>query len=165
MNDRIRKRAIWSWIFTTAALLVATVAGGQETPPDSEKAKQIAALVNKAASLINAKGKAAFPEFHKQGSEWRIGDTYLFANDMNGIQILNAGFPNLEGTDGGSTKDVTGKPIFPEFKKTVAAKGEGWVSYMWPKPGQTQPSRKWSFVKAVKVDGKPAILGAGFYPE
>ena len=35
---------------------------------------------------------------------------------------------------------------------------------MWPKPGQTQPSQKWSYVKGVQVDGTPAIIGAGFYP-
>ena len=84
---------------TVLALFLASAASAQQAPPDSAKARQIQALVKKAASLINAKGKGAFPEFHKEGSEWRTGETYLFANDMDGMQILNAGFPEREGTD------------------------------------------------------------------
>ncbi|HVO45894.1 MAG TPA: cache domain-containing protein [Steroidobacteraceae bacterium] len=138
----------------------------QGSPPDSAKAKEIAALVEKAAALINAKGKAALPEFRKSGSEWRSGDTYLFGNHMNGMQFLNAGFPEREGTDGGKTKDANGKVIFQEFIRVVQSdKGAGWASYMWPKPGQTQPSQKWSYVKTVHLDGAPAIIGAGFYPQ
>ena len=37
--------------------------------------------------------------------------------------------------------------------------------YMFPKPGQSQPLQKWTYVKAVNVDGTPAFVGAGFYPQ
>jgi hypothetical protein len=37
--------------------------------------------------------------------------------------------------------------------------------YMFPKPGEIKPSQKWSYVKAVNIDGTPGIIGAGFYPE
>jgi hypothetical protein len=40
-----------------------------------------------------------------------------------------------------------------------------WVAYMFPKPGQSQPSQKWSYVKAITMDGTPGLIGAGFYPE
>jgi cytochrome c len=36
---------------------------------------------------------------------------------------------------------------------------------MFPKPGQTEPSGKWGYVKAVNIDGVPGFVGAGFYPE
>ena len=45
------------------------------------------------------------------------------------------------------------------------SKGSGWVDYMFPKPGQTQPFLKWSYVKAVKINGTTGLIGAGFYPE
>ena len=61
--------------------------------------KQIAALVDKAAALVESKGKSAFPEFRKDGSEWRSDDTYLFVHDMKGIALFSVGFPKLEGTD------------------------------------------------------------------
>jgi methyl-accepting chemotaxis protein len=136
----------------------------QQSPPESEKAKQIVALVDKAAALVDSKGKSAFPEFRKTGSEWWIGDTYLFAGDMKGMSVFNAAFPKLEGTDIGGLKDSNGKLIGVELMKAAESKGAGWVNYMWPKPGQSQSSQKWSYVKAVKIDGTPGYVGAGFYP-
>jgi signal transduction histidine kinase len=111
-----------------------------------------------------SKGKSVFPEFRKTGSEWRRGDIYLFAVSMKGMELLNAGFPKLEGTDVTGLKDSNGKLINVELMKTAQSKGSGWVDYMWPKPGQDQPSQKWSYVKAVKIDGEPGLVGAGFYP-
>jgi cytochrome c len=52
-----------------------------------------------------------------------------------------------------------------EFLKKVQASGAGWVDYMFPKPGQTQPSHKWSYVKGFKVDGMTGLIGAGFFAE
>ncbi len=51
--------------------------------PQSEKAKQIVALVNGAAALIESKGKDAFPAFKKKDSKWYKGKTYVFVDDMN----------------------------------------------------------------------------------
>jgi cytochrome c len=36
---------------------------------------------------------------------------------------------------------------------------------MFPKPGQTEPSEKWAYVKKVSFDGTPGLIAAGFYPE
>ena len=47
----------------------------------------------------------------------------------------------------------------------VKAKGEGWVGYMYTRPGHTEPTQKWSFVKGVRIDGKLGLVGAGFYPK
>jgi cytochrome c len=137
----------------------------QQAPPESEKAKQIVALVDKAAKETDSKGRAAFPEFRKSGSEWRSGDTYLFAGDLKGTALFNAAFPKLEGTDSIGLKDANGKLFVQEMNKVVELKGAGWVDYIWPKPGQSQPSQKWSYVKAVKIDGAAGYVGAGFYPE
>ncbi len=50
--------------------------------------------------------------------------------------------------------------------KVIRSQGAGWVDYMFPKPGETQPSKKWSDVKAVTIGGTPGnLIGAGFYPE
>ena len=149
------------------AISLALPTGAQQNDttasPKSEQAKQIVALVEKAAALIDSKGKSIFPEFRKTDSEWRTGDTYLFVNDLKGMVLLNPAFPELEGKDLTGRKDSNGKLFFLEFLKVVQSKGSGWVDYMFPKPGQSQPSQKWSYVKAVNVDGTPAFVGAGFY--
>jgi cytochrome c len=137
----------------------------QQSPPTSAQAKQIEAMVNKAAELVNKTGKAAFAEFRKNGSEWWSGNTYLFVYDLKSNVLLNPAFPQREGTNTTGQKDAAGKLFHHDFITTVQSKGSGWVDYMFPKPGQTQPSQKWSYVKAVNVDGTPGLIGAGFYPE
>jgi cytochrome c len=159
-------KALFTGFFVLAGLLgTAAPAFPEQSPPPSEQVKKIEALVDKAAALVNSKGKAAFAEFRKEGSEWWFGETYLFAYDMNLNVLLVAAFPENEGKNQTGKKDSNGKLYHDEFVKVVQSKGSGWVDYMFPKPGQTQPSQKWSYVKAVQVDGVPALIGAGFYPE
>jgi signal transduction histidine kinase len=134
-------------------------------PPTSEQAKRIEVMVNKAAALVERQGKAAFSEFRKRDGEWGFGDIYLFAYDQNLNVLLNPAFPKREGTNPRGEKDANGKAFHDEFLKVVQATRAGWVDYMFPKPGQTQPSQKWSYVKSVNIDGTPGIIGAGFYPE
>jgi len=153
-------------LFVLAASFAMSPPGlAQESPPQSAKAKEIVALVEKAAAVVENKGAAVFVEFRKSGSKWLNGDTYLFVSDMKGMALFNARFPKLEGTDTSGLKDSNGKLIVLESIKAAQSKaGSGWVSYMWPKPGHTRPVQKWSYVKAVQVDGTPAYIGAGFYP-
>ena len=146
-------------------MLMVNPANAQQSPPTSEKAKQIEALVNKAAALIESKGKAVFPEFRTKGTEWFSGDTYLFVYDLKSNVLFNAAFPAREGTNTTGQKDANGKLFHHEFIQVAESKGSGWVDYMFPKPGQTQPSQKWAYVKGVKVDGVPALVASGFYPE
>ena len=147
-----------------AAMMVAGCASSQQ-PPTSGEAKRIEAVVNKAAALVERQGKAAFSEFRKRDGEWWSGNTYLFAYDQNLNVLLNPAFPKREGTNPRGEKDVNGKAFHDEFLRVAREDGAGWVDYMFPKPGETYPSRKWSYVKAVNIDGTPGIIGAGFYPE
>ena len=62
-------------------------------------------------------------------------------------------------------KDAKGKLFHNEIIETAETKGSGWVDYMFPKPGKTEPSQKWTYVKKVTVDGIPALVASGFYPE
>ncbi len=137
----------------------------QQSPPTSEQAKRIEAMVNKAAALVETQGKAAFSEFRKRDSEWWFGNTYLFVYDKDMNVLLNPAFPKREGTNVHGDKDANGKLFHDEFMKVIRSKEAGWVDYMFPKPGQTQPSQKWSYVKAVRIEGGQGLIGAGFYPE
>jgi cytochrome c len=152
-------------IIVTYALIIlaANSANSQQSPPDSSKAKQIETLVNKAAAMVEEKGEDAFVEFRKRGSEWWTDDVYVFAYAPDGTVILNPGFPTREGRAYHGEKDKNGKALNDELINTARTNGSGWVDYWLPKPGQTEPSQKWSYVKAVKAQGV-ALVGAGFYP-
>lgn len=162
----MRTRALVRSLCGLCAL--SSVASAQQAPPappDSPEARKVVALVEDAATLVSKQGKPVFTEFRKKGSKWFTGNTYLFVYDMEANELFNAAFPEREGHNRADAKDANGKPMVAEFIKLAGSKGSGWVDYMFPKPGQTQPSRKWAYVKRVKIDGVPALIAAGFYPE
>src|SRR5689334_16589607 len=88
-----------------SGVICTSVAIAKSSPPPSQKAREVEALVNKAAILVNAKGKAAFAEFRTKGSEWFHGDTYLFVYDLKGNVLLNPAIPAREGTNVSGQKD------------------------------------------------------------
>ncbi len=146
-------------------LASSTSAFAQSAPPASEKADQVKTLVNNAAELIESKGMAAFAEFRIKDSKWFHDDTYLFAYDLQGNVLLNPAFPAREGTNVAGQKDANGKLFHNAIINLAKTQGSGWVDYMFPKPGQTQPSQKWAYVMAVTIDGVPGLVASGFYPE
>lgn len=157
-------------LLTSVLLLVglfcsATPAFSQSSPPKSDTAKQTEALVDKAAALIDSKGKAAFSEFRIKGSEWFHEDTYLFVYDLNANVLLNPAFPAREGTNVHGQKDTNGKLFHDAMIQTAKTAGSGWVDYMFLRPGETQPSHKWTYVKSVMINGVPGLVGSGFYSE
>jgi signal transduction histidine kinase len=57
--------------------------------------------------------------------------------DLKGNVLLNPALPEREGTNVAGGKDAKGKPFQDDILKVATAQGSGWVSYMFPKPGQT----------------------------
>ncbi len=150
---------------TTWLAFMAAAATMAPEPAPSAQSRHVKAIVNDAAELLEKNGRSAFAEFRKPGTQWRSGSTYLFAYDMQLNVLFNPAFPEREGTNPRGERDANGKAMHEEFLKVVRAKGSGWVDYMFPRPGEKQPRRKWSFVKGVVIGGRPAIIGAGFYPD
>jgi signal transduction histidine kinase len=103
-------------------MLLANAVSSQQSPPTSEQAKRIEAMVNKAAALVETEGKAAFSEFRKRDSEWWFGQTYLFVYDKDMNVLLNPAFPEREGTNVHGDKDVNGKLFHDEFMKLIQTK-------------------------------------------
>ena len=64
------------------------------------------------------KGKPALEEFRKSNSEWRIGDVYLFGENLQGTVWINVALPKLEGTNVSGLKDANGKLFHMEMAKT-----------------------------------------------
>src|SRR5215471_9953199 len=135
------------------ALLCTPFAWAADSPPASPEAERIEALVNKAAALVQKEGKPALNDFRKRGSEWWSGDVYVFAYAPDGIVLLNPAVPSPEGHAYHGEKDKKGKAFHDEIIQLAKTKGSGWIDYWLPKLGQTEPSHKWSYIKAVNKDG------------
>jgi len=86
---------------------------------------------------------------------------YFWINDMHPRMVMHPYKPALNGKDLSGSKDPNGKHLFVEFVNVCRENGEGFVDYMWPKPGFDDPQPKLSFVKLFKEWGW--ILGTGIY--
>ncbi len=95
-------------------------------------------------------------------SESRYGKNgYFWINDTNAVIIDHPIKPKLNGRDLANFTDKGGKKIFSEFARVASADGEGFVDYVWPKPGFEQPQLKISFVKMFKPLNW--VVGTGAY--
>ena len=88
------------------------------------------------------------------------GDEYLFVTDMDSRIEVHGGNPRIEGQNLGSFKDPNGVP-FAQLLVEAARKGGGYVSYSWPKAGQTVPSPKIAYAQ-MTPDWK-WVVGTGVY--
>lgn len=128
-------------------------------------APQLMQLVREGAAAFEKQGEAAFPEFRRKGSKWLRDDTYFFVDRMDGVRVFHAADPSLEGKSVATAKDVLGRPYGRMFLDAAASpSGEGWVHYMYPKPGDIFPAWKSVFVKRVTFpSGKQYLVGCGVY--
>ena len=102
-----------------------------------------------------AQAKAAIAALRYSGSE------YFWINDMHPRMVLHPIKPELNGKDLTQNKDPSGKALFVAFVDAVRSSGSGFVSYMWPKPGQEKPVEKLSYVKGFAPWGW--VIGSGVY--
>ena len=64
------------------------------------------------------------------------GRGYYFATDLDGIEILFADRPQLEGKTLLNMQDTRGKFVIQDMIRIVKDKGEGFYEYTWTRPGR-----------------------------
>lgn len=75
---------------------------------------------------------------------------YLWADTLDGINVAMQGKKDTEGTSRWELADKNGVKIIQEFSKLCKEKGEGYLDYYFPKPGQTEASPKRGYIKLDK---------------
>lgn len=166
-------------VFCFTFLLVAIPALAEQTPEELAK-ESIGAImasastpatpqvvmekVNKAAALLEKEGKAAFPKFQGKDSEFIFGGTYIYVLSLaSATMYMHPVMPQIVGKANAAMRDTNGKYMYSEMGEVAKGKGAGWVDFMWPKPGETAPSLKVSYVKLAKIDGEDCIVGCGIF--
>ncbi|MEK2646482.1 cache domain-containing protein [Bdellovibrio sp. BCCA] len=90
------------------------------------------------------------------------GNEYFWINDLHPKMMMHPIKPELNGKDLSDMKDPEGLRLFVEFARVgQTPEGEGFVRYLWPKPGSPQPEPKISFVRQFKP--WKWIIGSGVY--
>jgi methyl-accepting chemotaxis protein len=86
---------------------------------------------------------------------------YFWINDMTPSVVMHPIKPELNGKDVSGLKDPNGFALFVGFADMVRKNGEGFVPYLWPKPGLVNPVEKLSYVKGFAPWGW--VIGSGIY--
>lgn len=86
---------------------------------------------------------------------------YFFGYDLSGITKILGSDPTKAGTNRFDIKDDNGNYFVREMIEVSKEKGEGFVTYYYPKLGEKEPSPKLSFVKLYKPWNW--FLGSGVY--
>lgn len=119
--------------------------------------------VTDAVGLIERGGEAVFAQIRDPRGPFVVKDAYVFVMSSDGIDLVNPGFPNLEGRNQLALKDALGKPLVREMLDVVREHGSGWVDYMWPRPGEAIPTQKSTFVSRAWIGDSWVMVGCGVY--
>lgn len=143
---------------TLAMCLVAfaLLAKGSAYAGDFGTADEAKAMLDKAVKELKADKPTALQKFTKGEGGFKDRDLYPFCGGPDGMFTAH---PTLVGKSLRDLKDKAGKPLGEEIYKTAQEGKVSQVSYMWPRPGQTDPVQKVSFV--TKVGDQ--VCAVGYY--
>ena len=138
-----------------AALVVLALAGVARAG-EFGTAAEARAMLDKAVAALKADKAGALAQFTKGEGGFKDRDLYPFCGGPDGMFTAH---PSLVGKSLKDLKDKAGKPLGEEIYKTAQPGKISEVSYMWPRPGTTEPVQKVSFV--TKVGDQ--VCAVGYY--
>jgi signal transduction histidine kinase len=136
---------------------------------DRAAPQEVVQRVQQAAEDLAKSGEAGLATFSSKNATSVWKDSYIFVLSCKGgtaMGVANPVRPELERTP--LAQIVTfgpklGKQIAADFCTAAGQPHGGWVEYNFPQPGETQATRKVSYVLAAQ--GTPYVVGAGIYDE
>ena len=130
---------------------------------ESATKDEVVSKCHEAAKYLHDNGiDAAIKTIGDKNGPFVWKDTYVFLMNMDGKMLAHPIKPELTQKETlVDVKDTAGKPLFVDFVEMANSKGQGWVDYMWPKPGLDKPAAKSSYI--YRVPGTQYFVGAGIY--
>jgi signal transduction histidine kinase len=136
--------------FTVIAFAASALAAEYGTAAEAK------AMLEKAVAAIKANKTDALAKFQKGEGGFKDRDLYPFCGGPDGNFSAH---PSLTGKSLKELKDKSGKPLGEEMYKTAQEGKISEVSYMWPRPGSTEPVQKVSYY--TKVGDQ--VCAVGYY--
>lgn len=145
--------------FVLLHLALCTVAIAQ----DKGTAQEVVAKVREAASALSKSGDLA--QFNQRQGPWVWKDTYIFVQDCDKkVIVAHPIKPEMVGQEFMTMKDVKGHLLFHEGYCDAARSPSGvWSEFWWPKPGETESSRKLTYSLSAK--GTPYVVVGSVYDD
>ena len=136
---------------------------------DQATPEEVVRRVRQAARDLAGSGEAGLATFRAANATSVWKDSYTFVLNCEGGTAVTAAHPIRPDLDGRPAAEVltygprSGEQTAAEWCAAGRQPHGGWVEYNFPKPGETGPSRKVSYLMAVQ--GTPYVVGAGLYDE
>ncbi len=153
-------------VIVLTLLLSTSLLGGVALAEEFANRGECMEMAGAAAKMLLEDRYAGIREVANPEGKFVWKDSYVFLMDMKGNMLAHPFIPQL--TQKGplfyvadKNKDKP-KMIFQEFVDIAQKNGEGWISYMWPKPNSREPVDKFTYIK--RVGYTDLLVGAGFYP-
>lgn len=121
-------------------------------------AAEAKAMLERAIEAVQADKQKALQQFTQGTGGFKDRDLYPFCGGPDGMFTAH---PSLVGKSLKDLKDKNGKALGAEIYQTAKEGQIGEVSYMWPRPGETEPVQKISYV--TKVEDQ--VCAVGYYKE
>jgi len=145
-------RSLMIGVVSVAALTFSTASFAQGTSAEAKS------MLDKAVAAVKADKAKALASFLAGTDGFKDRDLYPFCfNIADGVTV--AAPAAVMGKDVRTLKDAKGTAFGADLYKATADGKVNEVNYMFPKPGQTEPSAKVSFVTKVGDLG----CGVGYY--
>jgi signal transduction histidine kinase len=142
----------------TLAAILLTFAAGSVAQAQSGTAAEAKAMLEKAVTALKANKTKALADFNSATGGFRDRDLYVFCAGADNKFTAHVN-PALVGTDLTALVDKDGKKLGEEIVKAATEGKIAEVAYKFPRPGQTDPVQKESYV--TKVGDQ--VCGVGYY--
>ena len=116
-------------------------------------------MLEKAVAAVKADKAKAVASFNAGTDGFKDRDLAPFCFNKSDGKLVASTVPSLVGTDIRAQKDKTGKAFGEELYKAAIDGKITEVSYMFPRPGETEPVQKTSFFTGVGDLG----CGVGYF--
>jgi signal transduction histidine kinase len=144
-------------ILMMASALAVGVAGAAlaQTEDEFGSPEEAREMLENAVAAIEDDRDDALERF-RTDDEFRDRDLYVFCGDEEGSFVVH---PTLEGQSLRELEDRAGEPFGERIYETAEEGEFNQVDYMWPRPGETEPIQKSSYV--TRVDD--LVCAVGYY--
>lgn len=124
----------------------------------SGTAEEARAMLQRAVAAVKADQARALAAFNAGAEGFRDRDLYVFCNRLDGTTLAHVR-PDMLGVNLKDEKDPTGKAFGSEMLNHAREGEIHAVSYAVPRPGDSQPVAKESFVTRIGA----LVCGVGYY--
>lgn len=153
-------------IFIASFIIFSILITGNALAEERATAEEIYDMVLKGLNVLERIGEDGLVAFNDPKGEFVWKDTYVQVYNCEAQQIVGHIRPDLlkwTPEKFASIVDKKGNKITQLICEGSKNPNGSWVEYWWPKAGETEPSRKITFV--IQVPGLPYQVSAGIYDD